>query len=178
MQQLRTTDIPYEEVDNGALILLLLRDCKTWDELCRRYQYADPNNFGNTNTMVLAQKLQAMRELGLVTFQEKTDQYGSTWPEGEVRATDLWSKIRVACGGMSLSDAAMLSRHSAGMAVVPTFGRPPMSEEKIDVFVLMPFKAKLEGVYTEHIKKAVEQLGLKIRRADEIYSPEPFMTKV
>jgi hypothetical protein len=34
-------DIPYEETENGALILLLLRQCKTWDDLCRSYAYAD-----------------------------------------------------------------------------------------------------------------------------------------
>ena len=178
MQQLRTKDIPYEEVDNGALILLLVRECKTWDELCRRYARADPLDSNNTNTMVLVQKLQAMRDVGLITFQEKADQYGAKLPDGAIRATDLWAKIRVALGGMSLTEAAMVSRHSGGMAVLPTFGRPPTLEEKIDVFVLMPFDTTLLEVYTEHIKKAVERLGLKIRRADEIYSPEPFMTKV
>jgi hypothetical protein len=78
----------------------------------------------------------------------------------EIKETDLWTTIRVACGGMSLSEAAMLSRHSKGMAVVPVFGRPRAPERKINVFVLMPFKAKLEGVYTGHIKKMGQQLGL------------------
>jgi hypothetical protein len=27
-------NIPYEEIDNGALILLLLKECSTWEELC------------------------------------------------------------------------------------------------------------------------------------------------
>ena len=35
-------NIPYEEIENGALILLLLRESKTWEELCGRYAYADP----------------------------------------------------------------------------------------------------------------------------------------
>lgn len=39
----------------------------------------------------------------------------------------------------------------------------------------MPFKAKLEKVYTDHIKKLGEQLGLTIRRADEAYSTGRFM---
>ena len=42
----------------------------------------------------------------------------------------------------------------------------------------MPFKAKMEKVYTSHIKKTVEELGLTIRRADKIYSTQPFMEKV
>jgi hypothetical protein len=36
------SNIPYEEIENGALVLLLLRESKTWEELCGRYAYADP----------------------------------------------------------------------------------------------------------------------------------------
>ena len=35
-------NIPYEEIENGALIPLLLRKSKTWEELCGRYAYTDP----------------------------------------------------------------------------------------------------------------------------------------
>jgi len=97
---------------------------------------------------------------------------------GEIRETDLSPKIRVAFGGMSLSEAAMISRHSKGMAVMPVFGRPREPEDQINVFVLMPFKAKLEKVYTNHIKKMGEELGVTIRSADEIFSTRPFMEKV
>ena len=72
----------------------------------------------------------------------------------------------------------MLSRHSQGVAVVPVFGRPRPPEERIDVFVLMPFNTKMEKVYTNHIKKMGEELGVTIRRADEIFLPGPFMKKV
>src|SRR3954452_22257788 len=44
--------------------------------------------------------------------------------------------------------------------------------------VLKPSNPNLEKVYSNHIKKMVEDLGLTIRRADEIFSPEPFMNKV
>jgi hypothetical protein len=138
----------YEEIENGALILLLLRECKTWEELCGRYAYADPAQLvTNTTTMTLLNKLFGMRELGLISFQDEQTSAGRK-PVGEITETDLWPKIRVAFGGMSLSEAGMLSRHSKGMAVVPVFGRPRESKEKIHVFVLMPFKAKLEKVYT------------------------------
>jgi hypothetical protein len=171
-------NIPYEEIENGALILLLLRQCKTWEDLCRRYAYADPAQpQTNTTTWTLLNKLFGMRELGLLSFQDEETGEGRK-PVGEIKETDLWTKIRVACGGMSLSEAAMLSRHSKGMAVVPVFGRPRAPEKKINVFVLMPFKAKLEKVYTSHIKKMAEELGLTILRADEIFSPTPFMEKV
>jgi len=172
-------NIPYEEINNGALILLLLQECKNWKALCGRFAYADPENIiTNTNSMSLHAKLLQLRDLGLVTFEEKSG--GEKKGIGQVSATDLWSRIRVAFGGMSMSDAAMLSRHSKGMAVVPVFGRPQELDpgEKADVFVLMPFKTELEKVYTEHIKKLGVKLGIVIRRADESVLPKPFMEKV
>ena len=56
--------IPYEEIDNGALILLLLRESKTWEELCGRYACADPAKLQDTTTMTLRDQLFEMRELG------------------------------------------------------------------------------------------------------------------
>ena len=142
-------NIPYEEIENGALILLLLRESKTWEELCARYAYANPAQLKtNTTTMTLLNKLFDMRELGLLSFQHEQTGEGRK-PLGEIKETDLWSKIRVAFGGISLSEAAMISRNSKGMAVEPVFGRPREPDEIIDVFVLMPFKAKLEKVYTD-----------------------------
>lgn len=173
-------NIPYEEIENGALLLLLLRENKTWEELCGRYAYTDPTQLKtNTTTMTLLNKLFEMRDLGLISFADEETGDGKK-PVGEIKETGLWSKIRVAFGGMSLSEAAMLSRHSKGMAVAPVFGRPqpPPTDQKIDVFVLMPFKTKLEKVYFNHIKKMGEELGVRIRRADEIFSPKPFMEKV
>ena len=173
-------NIPYEEIENGALIITLLREVKTWEDLCRRYSYTDPDQLQtNTTTMMLRDKLFGMRDLGLITFRDEDTGYGKK-PVGEIKETDLWPKIRVAFGGMSLSEAALLSRHSKGLAVVPVFGRPrrlPV-DQKIDIFVLMPFKAKLEKVYSNHIKNMAEELRVAIRRADDIFSPEPFMQKV
>jgi len=171
-------NIPYEEVENGALILVLLRESKNWEALCGRYSYADPAQLmSNTTTMTLLNKLFNMRDLGLISFEDEETGEGKK-PVGEIKDTGLWSKIRVSFGGMSLSEVAVLSRHSKGMAVSPVFGRPRQLEEKIDVFVLMPFNAKMEKVYTNHIKKLGEELGLRIRRADDIFSPRPFMDKV
>src|SRR3954453_8498889 len=134
-------NIPYEEIGNGALILILLREFKTWEELCRCYAYAEPDQLQNTNTMTLLNKLFEMRDLGLISFQDEDTNAGKR-PIGEIKETPLWAKIRVAFGGMSLSEAALLSRHSKGLAVIPVFGRPHNlpADQKIDIFVLMPFK--------------------------------------
>ena len=174
-------NIPFAEIDNGALILLLLREVKTWEDLCARYAYADPANLQtNTNAMKLRDKLLEMRDLKLLNFQDEEIEGGGRKPLGEIKETDLWAKIRVAFGGLSLSEVAVISRQSKGMAIVPAFGRPTPQpqEEKIDVFVLMPFKARMAEVYSNHIKKLGKELRVSIRRADDSYSPRPFMEKV
>jgi hypothetical protein len=173
-------DIPYEHIANGALVLQLLRESQTWEELCQRYAYADPAQLRtNTNTFTLLRKLHDMRELGLIGFDEEETSEGKK-PVGVIRETGLWSTIRDALGGMSLGETAMISRHSKGMAVVPVFGRPQRlpPDQPLDIFILMPFKAKLEAVYTKHLKKIAEEQGLSMLRADELFSPRPFMEKV
>jgi hypothetical protein len=177
MENSLTHNIPYEQIENGALILYLLRDCKTWESLCDRFQYASPPDIeGNTTSLSLYLKLLEMRSLGLVEFEEQVADGKKKL--GEIKPTDLWTKIRVSFGGMSLYEVALLSRHAKGMAVVPAFGRPRPVEQKVDVFVLMPFKEKLEKIYTEHIKKLGGELGIVIQRADDQFSPRPFMEKV
>jgi hypothetical protein len=177
MENPPTHDIPYEQIENGALIFLLLRECKTWESLCERFQYASPPDIKmSSNALSLYHKLGELRSLGLVEYQEDT--VDGKIEMSDIKPTELWQKIRVSLGGMGLSEAALLSRRAKGMAVVPVFGRPQSVAKKIDVFVLMPFKAKLEKVYTDHIKKLGDELGIVIQRADEQFSPRPFMEKV
>lgn len=170
-------NLPYEYIENGALILLLLKECKTWEELCERYEYADPNDPFNTNVMVLSDKLFKMRDQGLVHFEDEGTEDNNR-PKGEIKDTGLWPKIRVAFGGMSLSEVALLSRHSNGMAVIPVFGRPNQPEIKTDVFVLMPFNEEMNNIYNNHIKELGKKLSLNIQRADDYYTSKPFMKKV
>ena len=169
-------NIPYDEIQNGALILLLLRESKTWEQLCRRYEYADPCDLGNTNTMTLRDKLVEMRDLDLISFDDEETERGKK-PIGEIKETGLWSKIRVAFGGMSLREAATISRHSKGMAIAPVFGRPQQhsAERKIDVFVLMPFSEELKLVWKDHIRKVVSALNLNAKRADDFFTSHAVM---
>jgi hypothetical protein len=173
-------DISYEEIDNGALVLLLLRESRTWEALCERYAHADPAQIRtNTVTYRLHRKLLEMRELGLIHFDDEETVDGSM-PVGTIEETLLSSTVRAAYGGVSLTDVAMVSRHAKGMAVAPIFGRPsPLPiDQHADVFVLMPFRAKLEAIYARHLKQMAGELGLRMLRADEIFSPRPFMEKV
>lgn len=171
-------NLPFEQIENGALILYLLRSCKTWNDLCARFQYVSPIDLVNdTAAMTLRDKLVKLRELGLISFEEENTADGQP-PIGPIVDTGLWSKMRVAFGGMSLPEVALLSRHAKGMAVVPSFGRPRKPQHEIDVFVLIPFATRSCVVYSEHIRKLGEELGIFIERADEHFAPGPFMEKV
>jgi hypothetical protein len=165
----------HEEIGNGALILLLLRESTTWEDLCGRFEYADPASANNTTTMALLDKLREMRELGLISFEEAGP---LRVPTGEITTELLWPRIRVSFGGMSMSDAALLSRQSIGVAVAPVFGRPRPPQEPIQVFVLSPFGEELAAVYRNHIRPLGDSLGVAIRRADDIATAGPFMDKV
>lgn len=170
-------NISYEQIENGALILLLLRECKKWEDLCDRFLYVNHNEPYNTGTMMLSDKLFRMRNQCLINFDDEGKKENNR-PKGEITDTGLWSKIRVALGGMSLSEAALLSRHSKGMAVAPVFERPQKPDEKPDVFVLMPFNEEMNTIYANHIKELGKELKLNILRADDFFSTNPFMKKV
>ncbi|BCG02020.1 hypothetical protein PPGU19_065880 (plasmid) [Paraburkholderia sp. PGU19] len=178
MHYLIEQDIPFQHIENGALILHLLRSCKNWNDLCARFQYLSPPDLvGNTAAISLHNKLIQLRELGLITFEEVTDEDGKP-TIGRIDDTGLWSKMRVAFGGMSQSEVALLSRHAEGVAVVPIFGRPRKPQRPVDVFVLMPFATRFNAFYVDHLKKLGNDLGIVIERADEHFSPGPFMDKV
>ena len=67
MENPPTREIPYEQIENGALILLLLRKCKTWESLCERFLNATPPDIErNTAAMKLHQKLVDLRSLELI----------------------------------------------------------------------------------------------------------------
>ncbi|MFX0098068.1 MAG: hypothetical protein ACFFCS_00695 [Candidatus Hodarchaeota archaeon] len=46
------------------------------------------------------------------------------------------------------------------------------------VFMLMPFDLKLTQVYNDYIKQPLEEMGLKVERADDIYTPSHIMADI
>jgi hypothetical protein len=56
------------------------------------------------------------------------------------------------------------------MTVEPLFGIPGALIEKLDVFVLMPFRAAMLPVYEDHIKPTCASMGLTVRRADDFFT--------
>jgi hypothetical protein len=82
LEHLLTREIPFDQIENGALILYLLRECKTWEELCGRFKYAlsrdkhsktqPPDLENNTTVYSIHRKLTELRSLGLLSFDEQT----------------------------------------------------------------------------------------------------------
>ena len=151
MEHLSQSKIPIEQIQNGALILLLLRECSTWEELCGRYAYANPAQLTtNTATIMLRDKLFEMRDLGLLRFADEETAEGKR-PSGPIAATDVEAKVRVAFGGISLSEAAMISRHARGYGG-STGVRPaaPAREEDRRISANAVQSKDGEGLYESH----------------------------
>jgi hypothetical protein len=65
MAILQKSNIPCEQIENGALILVLIKECRTWEGLCARYADADPVDLlASTNSMTLRVKLFQLLILG------------------------------------------------------------------------------------------------------------------
>jgi hypothetical protein len=86
----------------------------------------------------------------------------------EIRVTELVSRIQTALD-ISLTFLGSFDR-DRGMAVNPLFGRVETLVERLDVFVLMPFKADMLPVYKDHIVPVCTMLGLTVQRADDFFT--------
>ena len=169
----------YKETRNGALLLLLLlrQGCKTWADLCARFEYADAEDLiSNTTSLTLYQTLSALRDVGLVQFKDEVVD-GKPRP-GEIEVEKRWADIRVALGGIPLKDLARLPESARGMGVTPVFGTPASRKETLDVFVAMPFKEELRPVYDDWIKKVCKKLNKSVRRGDDLFTAAPMISKV
>jgi hypothetical protein len=169
--------LPFNEVQNGARILLLLRRVKTWRDLCACFDYTDPSNMGNTATMTLYDQLATLRKLGFVEFDADTAKRGAI--DGEIAVSMHWTEVQNALGHQSLRGIADISSSASGVVVHPVFGRPAKPEHPAQVFMLMPFKTELKGIYENHIKALAKELEITVVRADEKYAlGKAFINKV
>lgn len=65
-----------------------------------------------------------------------------------------------------------------GLFVTPSFGAPRLDREfHCDIFVVMPFEPKLRVVY-DRILMISEKLGVKVKRADDLFSPYPIIKEI
>jgi hypothetical protein len=86
----------------------------------------------------------------------------------KIGVTPLLRKIQTALD-LSLTFLATVDRNHS-MTVKPLFGIPDAIVEKLDVFVLMPFKADMLPVYEDHIKAICTNMELTVQRADDFFT--------
>jgi hypothetical protein len=63
-------------------------------------------------------------------------------------------------------------------AIIPVFGEPNDLPIQADVFVLMPFVAEMTPIYRDHIVPLVERLGMKVMRADDLFTNNAVISDV
>lgn len=170
--------LPIAETKNGARILLLLhRGVDTWEELCKRFEHADPKNYKtNTYSRELYFHLAELRRLGLIDYEANLRAEGEI--KGKITITTRWADIQKALGRQPLAGIADLANASGGMAVKPAFGLPRRVESPADLFVLMPFRDELRPIYEKVIKKVAKKVGIGVRRADDIFTTHHVMADV
>jgi hypothetical protein len=86
----------------------------------------------------------------------------------KIGVTPLLGKIQNALD-LSITLLATVDRYRS-MTVEPLFGKLDALIEKLDVFVLMPFKADMLPVYEDHVKPTCASMGLTVRRADDFFT--------
>jgi len=138
----------------GANLLLLIRDQIANDipSLSREYGLV-----GSMESYYIRPRLEQLIQAGLIV-----DAGG-----GRYEVSPNWGRIQGALG-LSLTQCAKLT--SASLVVEPHFGAPNRLANPIDVFVMMPFTQQLKPVWEDHIKAAVEGMGLTVVRADDFFT--------
>jgi hypothetical protein len=95
--------------------------------------------------------------------------------QGEIKATERFDDLHASLG-VSLQQLSDYTKDS--IVCSPVFGPPAEIPASPEVFVLMPFIDTLLAVYVDHIRKAAEQLGHTVGRADDFYGPGHVMSEV
>jgi hypothetical protein len=106
-----------------------------------------------------------LKDAEIVLYSDQTKKIG---------ITNRWLNIQHTLG-ISLTDLS--ERTNKSLMVSPYFTENPVLTHT-DVFILMPFTERLYPIYSDHISKAVKELGLTVSRADDIFSATPVMNDV
>jgi hypothetical protein len=160
---------------NRAAVLLLFRDGQAQDMVTLSeaiglrsqfdrawypsYWYMAREHLGNSvEKLIEAGLLQADKPIPIDSWSK----------DNKITATELVRKVQTALD-LSLKSLASFDRDKS-MTVEPLFGIPDPIVEKLDVFVLMPFKADMLPVYEDHIKPTCTSMGLTVRRGDDFFT--------
>jgi hypothetical protein len=112
----------------------------------------------------ILRKVYQLIDAGLLQADDPKDQ---ELAQTKIRSTPLLRKIQDA---LDLSLTFLAATDYRSMIVEPLFGKPDALIQKLDVFVLMPFKADMSPVYEDHIKPTCASMGLTVRRADDFFT--------
>ena len=119
----------------------------------------------NHSTYKVIRTVEQLIDAGLLQVDDPTDR---TFEHTKIGVTPLLRKIQLALD-LSLHFVGSFDR-SRSMVVEPSFSIPDAANQKIDVFVLMPFKADMLPVYEDHVKPICASMGLTARRADDFFT--------
>jgi len=133
------------------------------------WQDAPAINIEQANSMVLQQlgwrENTAFSIPGILLYENTS----SRQPRLQGLANDLAERIK---------GELQRLKHKAKMQ--PIF-RTSIEELDVDptlCFVLMPFKPEFDRIYQDQIRLAIEEVGLKALRADEVFSPTPIVEDI
>jgi hypothetical protein len=172
--------IPRRDWENPSIILLQFRDGHATDMetlLEALGVYEDPRMralleigdrqavFHNSLTMRIPSNVRLLIYAGLLQADDPEDH---ELERTKIGVTPLLQKIQTGLD-LSLTSLAKVNRYGS-MIVEPFFGKPGALIEKLDVFVLMPFKADMLPVYEDHIKPTCASMELAVRRADDFFT--------
>jgi hypothetical protein len=160
--------IPSQKWEDPATILLQFRDGPATDmdtlfKVLGLYELLGVVT--QTATYGITKKVRQLIEAGLLQAEDPTDH---ELERTKIGATPLLRKIQDALD-LSLTFLATIDDYRS-MTVEPLFGKPDALIQKLDVFVLMPFKADMLPVYGDHIKPTCASMGLTVRRADDFFT--------
>jgi hypothetical protein len=146
---------------NPGLILLQFRDGQATD-MQTLLQALDATNVSLAVRRHITEIVRKQIEIGLLEAEDSKD-----LEHAKINVTKLLPEFQAA---LDISLTFLASFNSGrSMVVQPLFG-PPSEREKLDVFVLMPFKEDLHPVYEDHIKTSCTNLGLTVWRADDFFT--------
>lgn len=81
----------------------------------------------------------------------------------------------------AISLMEQLQRTEESITTTPFFGKPQTKVQNgvwSDVFVAMPFQNDLRPIYTNHIRKVADELGVSCKRGDDFFSGNSIIHEV
>lgn len=72
------------------------------------------------------------------------------------------------------------SENMERLQVCPVFGIPRanLKKEWADVFMIMPFREELNPIYTDHIRKVADEIGVTCERGDDFFSSQAIIDEI